>query len=203
MTTIIGNVHTRCLVDIPIVLPCWSSKPAVFLRPECLEKIPVPPVPHTSWTCCCHISRNRRRRSARCLQGSLCWCRWHRRWSLHLLCILKLHHYKNRACVKENSLLHILAQIFWATIILPKHFLSRPIPQNLWWGFFSHRPQIMVFMDQKFTNDLFRRFTPDLVLFISVNKHRFYFFPIHHCKNSHSSLHISVHHWKIVYRKMV
>ena len=39
-------------------------------------------------------------------------------------------------------------------------------------------------------------FTPDFILFIPVGltAHEFYFFMVHHCKNSLSSLHIFVHH---------
>src|SRR6218665_209338 len=35
---------------------------------------------------------------------------------------------------------------------------------------FSHRPQIMLFMLPKFTNDLFRGFTPKFILFIPVKR---------------------------------
>jgi len=41
---------------------------------------------------------------------------------------------------------------------------------------------------------IFRRFTPNLILFIPVNTHGFYFFASHHYKNSLSSVHIFVHH---------
>jgi len=40
----------------------------------------------------------------------------------------------------------------------------------------------------------FRRFTSYMILFIPVNIHGLYFFSIHHCKNSLSSVHIFVHH---------
>src|SRR6218665_21138 len=39
----------------------------------------------------------------------------------------------------------------------------------------------------------FRRFTPHFILFIPVTTNLFYFFVIHHCKNSYSSLHIFIH----------
>jgi len=58
----------------------------------------------------------------------------------------------------------------------------------------------MLFRHPKFANDLFRRFTPNSVLFVIVNRpkltHEFYFFAIHHCTFSfitahfRSSLHV-------------
>src|SRR6218665_3748625 len=67
--------------------------------------------------------------------------------------------------------------------------------------FFSHRPQIMLFMCPKFTNDLFRRLTSNFTLFVPLNRQWVLFLrdsSLH--KQSYitahfrSSLHIFVHH---------
>src|SRR6218665_1354686 len=67
--------------------------------------------------------------------------------------------------------------------------------------FFSHRPQIhklRYLCTRNFTNDLFYTLYPIFYTFypyvLTLRTHEFYFFAIHHCKNSHhSSLHIFVH----------
>ena len=57
----------------------------------------------------------------------------------------------------------------------------------------SNHIGLMLFMHPILTNYLSSRFTPNFLLFIPVNTQA-YFFVIHQCKNSLSSLHIFVHH---------
>jgi len=81
------------------------------------------------------------------------WVCFTQKWILFKLLLFV---WQYRACFKENSLLHIFSKIFWTTFSTPKKFKFNS--QNFWWPFFSHRPQIMVFMHSKFTNDLFYTF---------------------------------------------
>jgi len=63
--------------------------------------------------------------------------------------------------------------------------------------FFSLQPPFTYFIYALYTTDmLFSRFFTLLSTLVTVNTtYAFYFFLLHHCTNSLSSLHIFVHHW--------
>src|SRR6218665_1329007 len=82
-----------------------------------------------------------------------------------------------RARCKKNSLstAHFFFK-FWTTNSNPKIYLG--YPSKFLMTFFSHRPHKLCYLYTR--KDLFTCLTPN--------------FAIHHCKHTHSSLHIFVHH---------
>ena len=96
-----------------------------------------------------------------------------------------------RACFKKNSFLQnntFSNKFSGCPIFLPKKFLF--IPQNFY--------DLFLVIDHKLcyicTRNIQMTFFTLLPLTLDSSYPRNFFFSIHHCKNSHSSLHIFVHH---------
>ena len=116
---------------------------------------------------------------------------WMNEWCFNNVCI-GCNEKLCRTCFKKNSLLHILSKIFWTTICYIQQFLLTPqTSDDLLFLVIDHK--LCYLCTRNFKNDLLTRFTPTFRIFIHTS---FIFsqFIIHHCKSSHSSLHIFVHH---------